>query len=744
MMKFTAGAAVGVKDESPHRDSRVEWWFVQGTWSILGKKTQRATNFMISLFRQSLRSEPAAGAEGFWLISSVLAPDGKDAAFTSTVDRQSLGLFIQAAQGLQRTNADSRLIQAYLQEVAAYGPPAPIRLSEQSPRVTGTPLTIRWESFSLVQRPDHFALAFTAPGEGNRCCLRLDPAMPRLQLHDETMDGALQAMAYNSYPSLTLSGTVAGEPVQGHAWLDHQWGDLDWFCSRGKKKRLLGWTWFGIRFNDGKHLLISQHHEARRRRTITQYGVLQQPGSPPQLLQQFTATPTRRWRSQQSGVSYPVEWRIAVPELDADLHFRPLADNQEIPVLGIARAVWEGAGTVDGTIRRLPVHGVGRLELWGQGYIFDMGRDLKQMSARIARSIASYFPRTLDSARLRHYTSERRMVNRPETYSDMLSQPLWDLIDRSGKRWRPIFGLLLLDALGVAPKPYEQMISVVGELPHTGSLIVDDIEDRSRTRRGQPSIHLRYGTDVAINAANTAYFLPFLILRRHPLLTPAQRLELYRILSEQYVRAHLGQAMDIYWSKRLSRQRLAEWLNDTHGPKILEAYAHKTGGIVEGLAAAACVIAGMDEATTRACMKFARQFAIAFQILDDVTGFDSPGRLRKRQGEDLSEGKLTYVMLQALKALPRADRDRLSAIILSPSLRRSAKGRREAVVLCRRSGALRSCREEALGIFNAGWNKLSAHVPPSESRIKLRALCTALLDNGVSPQSPQRRFVTGK
>ncbi len=741
MIQLNTTAAIGIEDESPHRESLVEWWFIQGTWRRLHRgrnavkdhKAQGDHSFMISFFRLLLKSKTAAVPEGSWLLASLLAPGDPQADFTSMVDQPSLDWFIQAARGLQRTNADSRLIQAYLQEVADYGPPAPIRLAERSPRLTDTPLSIRWNSFSLAQRNDHFALAFAAPKKGNRCRFRLESTAPRLQLADEPMGNGQPGKACNTYPSLTLSGTVGDEPVQGQAWLDHQWGDLDWFRFSSEKKRLLGWTWIGISFNDGKRLLVTLHHDAHRRRTLSRHLVLLQPGQPPRLVQHFTATPIRRWKSERSGITYPIAWRLEIPELDATLDFQPLADDQEIPVLGIPRAVWEGAGTVKGAFGRRPVQGVGRLELWGYGYIFDMERNLRRMSARVATNIASYFPKTLKGAHLRDYTSERRIVNQPGAYSDMLSRPLWDLIDRSGKRWRPIFGLLLLEALGIAPRPYEQMISVVGELAHTGSLIVDDIEDSSRRRRGKPSIHVRYGTDVAINAANTAYFLPFLILRRHPLLSPAQRLELYRILSEQYVRSHLGQAMDIYWSRSLTRKRLAEWVADTHGPMILEAYAHKTGGIVEGTAAAACVIAGSSETTTRACMKFARQFSIAFQILDDVTGFDTPGKLRKQRGEDLAEGKFTYVMLRALQALPRADRNRLALIFCSPRVRHTANGHREAIALLRRSGALQSCRQEANELFSAGWAGLAAHVPPSESRILLRALCEALLGTSASP-----------
>jgi geranylgeranyl pyrophosphate synthase len=48
----------------------------------------------------------------------------------------------------------------------------------------------------------------------------------------------------------------------------------------------------------------------------------------------------------------------------------------------------------------------------------------------------------------------------------------------------------------------------ITELIHNGSLIVDDIEDRSQKRRGDLCTYLKFGTDIAINAGNFIYFAP--------------------------------------------------------------------------------------------------------------------------------------------------------------------------------------------------------------------------------------------
>jgi octaprenyl-diphosphate synthase len=47
------------------------------------------------------------------------------------------------------------------------------------------------------------------------------------------------------------------------------------------------------------------------------------------------------------------------------------------------------------------------------------------------------------------------------------------------------------------------------ETLHTGSLIIDDIEDQSKSRRENPCAHLVYGVKKSINSANLMYFLPF-------------------------------------------------------------------------------------------------------------------------------------------------------------------------------------------------------------------------------------------
>lgn len=46
------------------------------------------------------------------------------------------------------------------------------------------------------------------------------------------------------------------------------------------------------------------------------------------------------------------------------------------------------------------------------------------------------------------------------------------------------------------------------ELIHNGTLMVDDVMDKSLKRRGDDCTHIKFGVDVAVNTGNYLYFAP--------------------------------------------------------------------------------------------------------------------------------------------------------------------------------------------------------------------------------------------
>lgn len=286
-------------------------------------------------------------------------------------------------------------------------------------------------------------------------------------------------------------------------------------------------------------------------------------------------------------------------------------------------------------------------------WLFDYDDEFTRRAARVDARLEELIPRRFDLAHIESLVGPARWEHEVAAYTQMFSVPVWDLIDRSGRRWRPLFGILLLESLGVEPGPWEQLICCMTELIHAGALIIDDIEDASLLRRGQECLHLRYGVDVALNAGNALYFLPGEVLMRHPLLSAEKRLRLHGIKEQVCIEAHCGQATDIFWSKTLTlaevRRRMAEDIEK----KILQMYAFKTAAAAKGVAQFAATIADADAATAEACADFGLALGVSYQVIDDIHNFSRSPDWTKTAGEDIASGKLTYVIATALRRAPR-------------------------------------------------------------------------------------------
>jgi len=171
-----------------------------------------------------------------------------------------------------------------------------------------------------------------------------------------------QASFYYSRPRLGVAGTVTLEgrqsPVEGLAWLDHEWS------SEILDSSAVGWDWTGLRLADGGALTAFQVRDAGGSALWAGGSLRDQRGG----LRVFEPgevrfTPMRRWRSPRTGIAYPV---VVVLETPAGaLTLAPLMDDQELDSrASVGTVYWEGAvdALTDGR-----VVGEGYLELTGYG-----------------------------------------------------------------------------------------------------------------------------------------------------------------------------------------------------------------------------------------------------------------------------------------------------------------------------------------------------------------------------------------
>jgi geranylgeranyl pyrophosphate synthase/predicted secreted hydrolase len=708
-------------DESPHADVGLEWWFVQGEFTAASGRRP----FMICFFRHGLPTEAGDPKDGSMILSSILDPISGKQRTSSRIDRYLFDAALARNIGQSRLPVDQAHLRILLDELRLNGPFVNIDLVSEAARIDAAPLRIVWQDFSLIQGPARWDLRFREPGTDRLCAFEL---VPIAEEFSHFMEEPAQRMAFRTYPRLALSGRVGEEEVSGTAWLDHQWGDYTFLTAGKDVDRVLGWDWFGINFDDGEDWMAFLLKDASKGEVLYRRLLARDPAGRIQSFSEFDLETLGTWESPATNISYPVECRLHVPALGAAVEFKPLARDQEIPVFGLMRAVWDGAGEVTGRIGTRDVRGRARAEFHGYGYIFDIKEFLKTAAARVDRQLADVLPKTFEDTSLRSFLGPATWTYLPSAYDEMLSRPIWDLLSRGGKRWRPLFAIFLLDALGTSPRPYERLICALGELCHVGALIIDDIEDRSLLRRGEDAIHIRYGLETAISAANTMYFLPVLLMKDHPGLSEGQKLEIYEIYIRQLVRAHFGQALDLYWSKNMSVENLRTWVTGDLGGKILQMYAMKTAALIESMAEVAAIVAELRPEGRTACMEFATALGVGFQILDDIHNYSSSSEWKKVRGEDIAEGKLTYVLCRALESLGAEHRTRLMDIVGSENRRKDPEEIGRAIALVQTSGAIPACRQEAEDLIARKWDGVRGFLPPSEPKIMFQLLYRTLMD----------------
>jgi geranylgeranyl pyrophosphate synthase len=197
-----------------------------------------------------------------------------------------------------------------------------------------------------------------------------------------------------------------------------------------------------------------------------------------------------------------------------------------------------------------------------------------------------------------------------------LMNPVKRMTANKGKRVRArlvtLGYRLLCETAGDCPVARRRcrVCAEVVELIHAGSLIVDDIEDGSFTRRGRPALHVEYGVPVALNAGNWLYFLPLELLTDLEL-PPDQLLCIYQYYHRTLLRAHFGQALDLGGRvDTLSQYQVQE--------VCLASMRLKTGALMGFAITLGACLAGASDKALSILYDFGGELGVALQMFDDI------------------------------------------------------------------------------------------------------------------------------
>jgi geranylgeranyl diphosphate synthase type I len=180
-----------------------------------------------------------------------------------------------------------------------------------------------------------------------------------------------------------------------------------------------------------------------------------------------------------------------------------------------------------------------------------------------------------------------------------------------GKRIRPMLCLLACAAAGADPR--RSLPAAAGlELLHNFSLIHDDIEDDSPTRRHRATAWSVFGLPIACNAGDGMFSLAHLAFYRlSDRGVPATTvLAALRLFDQTCLALTEGQYLDMAFEARL------EVTPDDYFRMI----AGKTGALLAASPELGALVAGADAATVAAYRRYGAALGRAFQLQDDILG----------------------------------------------------------------------------------------------------------------------------
>ncbi|KAG0043182.1 geranylgeranyl pyrophosphate synthetase [Gryganskiella cystojenkinii] len=223
----------------------------------------------------------------------------------------------------------------------------------------------------------------------------------------------------------------------------------------------------------------------------------------------------------------------------------------------------------------------------------------------------------------------------------------------------------------VPPKELAVITKVVKML-HNSSLLVDDIEDDSVLRRGEPVAHKIYGIPAVINCANYVYFLALAELSK------IQNPAMLTIFTEELLCLHRGQGMELLWRDSLTCPTEEEYISMVND---------KTGGLLR------LAVKLMQSASncTVDYVHMVELIGIHFQIRDDYMNLQS-SQYSANKGfcEDLTEGKFSYPIIHSIRADPES-RKLLNILKQKPT---ELELKQHAVKIMEGTNTFAYCREQ--------------------------------------------------
>jgi geranylgeranyl diphosphate synthase, type I len=289
-----------------------------------------------------------------------------------------------------------------------------------------------------------------------------------------------------------------------------------------------------------------------------------------------------------------------------------------------------------------------------------------------------------------------------------------DMLERGGKRMRGALAMVGYEMCGGTDRQMIVRAATALEMIHAYILIIDDIQDRSKTRRGKPTVHemladyhrklklpgdaSHVGVSLALNAALAGGHAAQMLFAGLSVPDELRTKVLGIVNLTMAITAH-GQTADI----------MNELVGDVTAQQVERALEYKSAhySILNPLCVG-MVLAGVGCEDTDAVRDYSLHTGMAFQISDDIIGvFGEDKETGKSNMDDIREGKRTLLTVYALEHVSSDDKAFLRAQLGNESLTPEDFGRCRQII--EDSGALDYVKKEAVQHIDAALDCLNTH-----------------------------------
>ena len=730
----------------PHASSTTEWWYLNGHLD-LGRG--RTVGVFASFFRILSGEHPDTKAPIHahsltWAVSDTAR---SRYLFDSRVDTSAPkhGLEkIKRGQG----SRDPR-IQHAMKEVLERGQvPQPDRFFAAPVLVSKGRLDLDFGGNRFWKLDDgRYRLELKDGPEGTAVDLTLTPRCTAVR---HGTDGVVKGRAgedmfYYFLPRCDVSGQVWLDGRRkrvrgGKAWYDHEFGahsilDADAMGQdpappvAGEPPAAvanddMAWNWLAAQLKDGSQLTAYTMEDLAGQAPIDACAVLIDADGTVTRFPELELTPDpNSWTSARTFNRYPLAWTLSVPAADLELRIEACFADQEFVTLISKPAFWEGRCLVQGTRGKRRLTGQAYVERSGYFTTDTLDKFFKSVSREVRRSIRKVLPierpsynalRDLVSGEHRDHFMEG--VDHDQLVEGYL-KPLREITDRGGKAWRSYAALACCDIVGGDSRDYVKWLAMP-ELMHVGSLIVDDVQDKSDWRRGGPACHLVYGEALAINSGTAGYFIGQQLLQ-NPDLSSAETVRVYELYFEALRAGHAGQALDLLGPMDAVPGAVETGRIDFLEQRVLAIHRLKTAAPAAALARMGAIAGKGSEEQIDGVGRYFESLGLAFQIIDDVLNLRGfKGNLKER-GEDIRQGKITLPVVKAMRVLSPDDRAWLADTVCACPQDQAVVN--DVIARLEEIGAIDDCVEQAEGLVEDAWRQLDPLVDDSLSKVMLRA-----------------------